>query len=263
MELADLSPEGQKILSHVKANVVLNLLEAVAEYDPEAKKLLAGKKYSIQIMVAGGPKVFVEAKDGKLTFHKGRRFMPSLGLYFPKPIELNKMFSGKKAFVFPLIGGFKFAMALKNFKALMARLQYYMSGAPEVKDNHKAFLAKMLTCATAFGISEVANHDPYVAPNIEHMSDGVVEVFVRSDESIAAHIVKQDDRLYTHKGRSQERSNSRLIFKDVKTAIAVLTGKVNATLAMAMTDIVSEGNRAIIKEVFPVLDRLNMYMSVK
>jgi hypothetical protein len=162
--------------------------------------------------------VFVEARDGKLTFHKGRRFMPSLGLYFPKPIELNKMFSGKKAFVLPLIGGFKFAMALKNFKALMARLQYYMSGAPEVKDNHKVFLAKMLTYATAFGISEVANCDPYVASNVAHMPDGVVEVFVQSEQTVAAHMCSRATGLHTRAGL--ERSQLQLIFQDVKVAIA-------------------------------------------
>lgn len=263
MELSELNRPGQRILSFVKANVVLNLLEAVCEYDEEAKKLLAGKKFTLQINAASGPKVHIKAEGGKLTYVKKPKFWPTLTLYFPKPEELNKMFGGKKAFVLPLIGGVKFASALSTFKALMARLQYYMSGKPEVKDLHRDFLGKLMLYATASGVPEVANHDPYVVPFMHHMPDGVVEVFVKGREDIAACMVKRGGRMVSGKGRSPEPSNTRLIFKDVKTLMAVLGGSVNAAYAMAMTDIVSEGNRAIMKEVFPILDRLSYYMSVK
>ena len=251
----------QRTLSYINCHVLLSLLEPLAEYDGETREMLKGMNFSFQIMVSGGPTGHIVVRDGGVTYKDGKKSFASLSLWFPSPEQMNGMFKGQKSTLIPLFTSFKFPAYIRTFKALSGRFQYYMQGDDQVHQKHREFITALLLEAAARGIKYTAENDPYIAPKVAPIPDGVLDIFVEDKPEIGCSIVKTGAFFTVSRGCSVKKPNAMLIFKDIETAYGVLKGKTNAIVALGLNRVSIRGYLPMVQGIFPVLDRLGQFLS--
>jgi len=265
MKLQELSTLQQEVLSHIKARVILGLMEVLTDRDGEARSLVERQRFTLQVQVIGGPVCHVKVENGTLTFIDARCPLPSLSLLFLSPLKMNQMFSGYKQNPLPLVGSFKFPGIIKSFRKLSARLSYFMEGEGREARDSKVLVTELLLYAAVFGVSAVGEYDEYVRTRVEHMADGVLEVRVAGDGGFSAWLEKKGPSFSVRRVESSagNTANAVLQFNGIESAFDVLTGSKNAMAALGTGEVQIRGRLPMIQTVFQLLDRVGFYMAVK
>ena len=260
MELNELSQEELTTYAFIRSRVLLQLLKEIGKYDSAVKNDFQNR-FSISFAAMNGPQLQLSDRDGQLAVTENGA-LPNVMLWFPKPENMSRMLAQKKAFLLPVPFSLRVGKTLKTFRKGIERLQWYMD--PEnTSEEHADFITKLLLHATAYGIKEVAEHDSYVKPKVDRIADGSIEIYVRDREDLAVWLEKKGDEFTVTPGRCPHPPHARLIFEDAATAKGLMSGKIPALEAVVDEKIKIRGNFPMVQNLFPLMNRLGVFMSVK
>jgi len=250
----------QNVLARLHLSAVLQNIEEIVEYDPEAKKIAGDWNHVLQFSCPGGIAAHIEFGGGKARVFPGTTAMPDIGLWFPAPLLLNRMFTGEGFTVpIPWMGAWKIAL-LKGFTKLAERLEFFLK--PDEKTlsnkNHLEFHTRCLMNTAVFGLKAVGEHDDHVRPLIASARDGVVEFRIKKGP--AAFITVKNGRLHPHKGPAKEPSVV-MELKNYETAFGLFSGKLDAMALMGACDLTVQGYIPLIDKLNAALDRLPAYLN--
>ena len=104
---------------------------------------------------------------------------------------------------------------------------------------------------------EFLNHIDIQPENV-HIPDGTVQAAI--GDSIGLYITAKNGKLTAIKGFA-DKPTARLVFKDLKTAQGVLSGKTDTYAAIAVGDLVMKGFIPMIEHMNPILESVSGYLS--
>ncbi len=240
-----------RIAAFVRASVTIRLIENLRS---EAFASLPDRAVTVHLWASRGPVCSITAgRDGGRAADRARGW-PSLVLYFPRPIDLVRVLSGTRGRVVPIPTGLRFARAGASFRALTGQLT-----AAFADDQTRP---RMLLLATLFALEQVARHDPYVAARLARIPHGTIMVTMANTRAL---IVRDANGLSVRAGQTtgdgvEASANAELEFADTDTALALLTGKISAAIALAERRVLLHGRIPMIQNLFPIIDRVGVYL---
>ncbi|NPA36425.1 MAG: SCP2 sterol-binding domain-containing protein, partial [Chlorobi bacterium] len=222
------------------------------KYDNEAKKLITGKKISIQFTVKNGPEASVIFENNSCRVIKGKIKKPTVILWFTSAAHLNRMFEGK-ANPIPLKGFFKLGFLQKEFTKITEKLEYYLK--PELVDNpDKSYIelnTRMTLIVAAFSLPSIAAYDEKAKITASHIPDGTIQMEVLPDGP-AVHITSKGGKLEAFRGPAVK-PDAIMSMRDFNAANDFLNGKSNPFKAIASGEV-------LIKGIIPMLDNLSLIL---
>ena len=248
------------IKAHLNLYAVLQNLEELIHLDVEMARLTQDWDITIQFVVRNGPAASLTFKSGRCRHQVGRHASPTVKLYFLSPGHLNAMFDGKGTPI-PLRGFTRLGFMSKDFARLTDRLAHYLKPDDRrLADEAYVRINTILTLNTAFhAVKELALLEPVSKGIAAQIPRGGLQVEIMPDGPRVG-ITFEAGNITVRKG-VMEKPMAKMVFKDLRTANALLTGKLNAFLAVAQGDILLQGQIPIIDNVSLILDRVPAYLS--
>jgi len=148
--------------------------------------------------------------------------------------------------------------ALRYFRAAASKAPKILR-APETE---AALRARLLLEIALSALVETANADPYVAPKLAHSPDGLV--VLDAGEGVRRALRKRGTTLALEALPAEgPRPDAVLAFRNPQAAVAVLSGKQSAVVALGACDASIRGLLPLVQGLFSVLDRASQYLAVK
>ena len=110
----------------------------------------------------------------------------------------------------------------------------------------------------AYGIKEVAEHDPEMRPVVEHLPNGTIEIRVKEGPAVHASI---KDGIFSPGIGPAEKPNAVLEIQDLETAWKMLQGDLDLFAAVGSSRIKIRGLVPLLDGINPLLDRLSLYLA--
>lgn len=248
----------------IKANLnlyaVLQNLEDVVAYDEEINRAAKDWNIVIQFSVKGGPKLFIEFKDGKCKVGKGKHKKAKVKLFFTSPEHLNKMMDGDGNPI-PLKGFTKIGFLTKEFPKVTDRLEYYLKPTDDLlKDKEYMEMNTRLTLNTAaFAAAELAVMDSVATLAAQHMGNGILLMKILP-KGPAVNLTIKDGNFSAGKGEV-EYPDAIMEMKNVKIANKFLNGAIDPFTAIASGDVLIKGQTPMLDSISLILDRIPQYLS--
>jgi hypothetical protein len=248
------------IKAHLNLCAVLQNLEDLVKLDGEMARLVHDWDVVVQFSVRNGPAASVTFKNGNCTHEVGRHPNPTIKLYFISPAHLNSMFDGKGT---PIVlrGLTRIGFLKKDFTQLTERLSYYLKpDNNRLADEGYVKINTILTLNTAVhAAKELATLEPSSKRIAAETPHGTFQLEVLPDGPFAC-ITLNADGISVRKGKC-DAPMAKMVFKDLPAANAMLTGRLNAFLAVAQGDVILQGQLPIIDNVNLILDRVPAYLT--
>ncbi len=267
-----LSREEKAILAGIRLSVTAHLVAEVAAVDKDLA-VLCKAPFTLSLAAAGVPgRAKLICRDGAISVWFGDRHGDELGastkgaaggmLLFPNARACARSLAGGRGVIIPLPFGIAFPRALRFFKAAASRAPALLR-SPDLPPTIKA---RLLLAATVHGLSAVAG-DSWLEKRMHHFPDGIAQV-VAGD---ALFLLEKKGRMIRvlenePNGRSDAAAlripDAILTFSSPESAIAVLSGKRQAVVALGAGEVTIAGLLSLIQGLFSVLDRLSWYLGV-
>lgn len=248
------------IKAHLNLYAVLQNLEDLVQLDAEMAQLARDWDITIQFAVRNGPAASLAFKNGTCRHQIGMHPSPTVKLFFLSPGHLNAMFDGK-GMPIPLKGFSRLGFMQKDFAKLTERLEYYLK--PDEKrlaDPIYVRINTILTLNTAIhAVRELAMLEPSSKRIAASIPRGTLQAGVLPDGP-NVNIRFETGGITVRKGVA-EKPSAKMVFKDLATANALLTGRLDAFLAVAQGDVALLGQLPIIDNMNLILDRVPAYLS--
>ena len=248
------------IKAYLNLHAVLQNLEDLVKLDGQMAQLVRDWDVTIDFVVRHGPSAFLEFKNGTCRHGSTAHQRPSVRLYFSSAEHLNRMFDGK-ANPIPLKGFLRLGFLKSEFSQLTDRLTYYLK--PELAkpgDENYLKLNTILTLQTAiYAVKVLATLEPTSKKIAAHIPSGALQVEVLPTGP-CLHLVFGKEGISAAKGPA-ERPMSKMVFKNLQVANALLTGKLDGFLAVGNGDVELRGQLAMVDSVNLILDRVPRYLS--
>ena len=250
--------KNQKVLAYCNLFGVLRNIEFLVNRDEECRKIVAGKNLSIQFKVKNGPSGNLSFKNGQAEMKEGSH--PShILLFFTSPEHFNKMIDGK-ANPIPLKGLTRIGFLTGPFTKLADRLSYYLKPTESLLSDPGYFAMNTeMTFYTAFSsLAQIGNHDPKGIQNAKHIPNGIIQASIGTE--IGLYIDVKNGHLTAYKGFA-EKSNARLVFKDLGAAQGILSRKTDTYVALATGDLLMKGFIPMVEYMNPILELVGGYLA--
>jgi len=261
--LDDLSPGELSILARIRLAVTARLVALAAPLDPELTALSI-KPFRLTLRVPGLPDARVAGLGGgRVEASAGGqepafRGLADMTLRFPSARGCARVLDGANGSVLPLPGGLGAVRALRYFRAAASKAPKILR-APETE---AALRARLLLEIALSALVETANADPYVAPKLAHSPDGLV--VLDAGEGVRRALRKRGTTLALEALPAEgPRPDAVLAFRNPQAAVAVLSGKQSAVVALGACDASIRGLLPLVQGLFSVLDRASQYLAVK
>ncbi|MFA5851488.1 MAG: hypothetical protein WC820_02195, partial [Spirochaetales bacterium] len=183
-------------------------------------------------------------------------------LVFPSAHACARSLAGGRGIIIPLPFGVAFPRALRFFKAATGRAPELLR-SPEVPPQPKA---RLLLAATAHGLAAVAG-DSYLEKRMHHFPDGIVRIgsgdalFLLEKKGRSIQVLESAPDGGAGAATSRV-PDAILSFASPESAIAVLSGKRQAVVALGSGEVTIAGLLPLVQGLFSVLDRLSWYLGV-
>lgn len=247
------------IKAHLNLYAVLQNLEELVRLDHEMAELVRTWDVALQFSVRGGPSAYVEFRDGVCRHGRGVHANPNIKLYFLSPDHLNRMFEGRGTPI-PLSGFRRLGFLRKEFAQLTDRLARYLKPENGAGKNN-GFLSVNTTLTMSTGIHavrELALLDPVCQKLAASTPPGAVQIEILPDGPCMS-VTFGPGQVEVLKSAVQK-PMARMTFKDMHVANALLTGKLDAFLAVAEGDVKLCGVLPMIDNLNLMLDRVEQYL---
>lgn len=248
------------IKAGINLYAILKNLEDLIEVDDSSKRLIEGKKMSIQFLVRNGPKAWLKFANNRCEVGQGKIKGPSVVLWYKSPEHLNKMFDGQ-ANPIPLKGFTKLGFLQNEFTQITDKLAYYLK--PELVDNPSEAYIEVNTRFTltvaAFALPEIAKYEKRSKITASHIKDGNIQLKVLP-EGPAVYLSVIKGVIKATKG-TIEKPDAIMEMKDSKTANAFLNGELNPFKAIASGEVLIKGQTPMLDNLSLILDKVQSYTS--
>jgi uncharacterized protein (DUF1330 family) len=258
-----LTLEEQKVLAYIKSGSAFQLLQLLAEVDAEVQNIIKNKSFTLGLHIAGGMKRSVRIEDGHIKPIDNSTSGSGVIFRFPDAQQLNKLLSGKKSKMIPVIRSLSAGRIISDFKAVTGRIPLYMSPEADFLSENFRIITRLLMNAALRGIKEVAENDSYTKARVAAIPDGIISVRVENESDLEIRLEKKGGSFNLIQGNNGRTANAVLTFNNVNTAYQLFTGKINAVAALGTSDVKIRGRIPMIQGLFPILDRLSYYMAIK
>jgi hypothetical protein len=260
-----LLPAELRVLARFRLDVAAHLAAEAAAADP-AVLAAARRPFVLKLSCPGCPPAFVtcsRAGNGaplQLAAFSGGERPPRGG------VSLTLRFTGPAACARALSGGGGTPIPIPRGPGMGAALSYFRAAAPRaaalIGDQAvpAAARARLMAVAALRGLAAVGSADPALAELLAHMPDGSVAVSAPGSFSLG--VVKRGAGIAAA-GAAPEPASARLSFSSPQSALAVLSGRRSAVVALGAGEVTVNGLLPLVQGMFGVLDRLGEYLAVK
>jgi len=268
ISIGALSGEELAVLAGIRMSVTAHLVAEAAMMDGNLAALCEAP-FALSLAAVGvRGRARLICGDGKVSASFGeRRGGSSRGatggmLVFPSARACARALAGGRGMIIPLPFGAAFPRALRFFRAAASRAPELLR-SPEVPPQSKA---RLLLAATVHGLAAVAG-DSYLEKRMGHFPDGIVRIgagdalFLLEKKGRSIRVLKNapvdgaDPALPWI-------PDAILSFASPESAIAVLSGKRQAVVALGSGEVTIAGLLPLVQGLFSVLDRLSWYLGV-
>jgi hypothetical protein len=247
------------VLARVRMDVAAHLAAEAGVVEPS----LNGQKprpFVLKLACPGCPSAYVvRSRDGTLSAASGGERPRGRG------VSLTLRFLGPAACARALSGGGGTPIPIPRGPGALAALAYFRAAAPRAAGLigdaavPAPARARMLAVAALRGLAAVGSTDPALAQRLEHVPDGTVAV--SAPGAFALGIDRRGARV-SALDAAPERPSARLAFRDAGSALAVLSGRRAAVVALGAGEVTVSGLLPLVQGMFAVLDRLAEYLAV-
>ena len=240
---------------------VLQNLAELCRLDPESQKLIQNWDVGIQFTVLGGPKAWVEFRQGECRVGLGGTSLSEVHLFFVTPGHLNAMFAGSSIPPVPLRGFNRLGFLKNEFPRLTARLEHYLKPGPGMMDD-PAFLAANTTLTlhtAANAVRELAKTESTAMKIAAGTPPGRLQMAV-GDDGPAAWVAFGPNGVDAGRGRV-DRPDATMTFRSIAAAQDVLSGKVDGFTAIGRGDLVVWGMLPLVDNASLIMDRVERYLA--
>jgi hypothetical protein len=259
----ELTTAEVRVLARLRLEMAAHLAAAATQADPSLGETLE-RPFRLRISCPGCPPAYVACRRGDspprlaLTASSGGERPAghvSLTLRFLSASACAKALSGGRAVPIPVPGGPGAGTALNWFRAAAPR------AAALIADTSfpVASRARLMAVAAVRGLAAVGTADAWLADRLAHVPDGSVAVV--ADGSFSLGLEKRGGRI-TASDTAPERPDARLEFARPEAALAVLSGKRQAVVALGAGEVSIRGLLPLVQGLFGVLDRLAHFLAV-
>ena len=250
--------KDEKVLAHCNLFGVLGAIPTLLELDPEAARLVAGKRISIGFSVKDGPRATLSFADGKAELREGIEKC-SIKLYFPSCKKFNGMIDGT-ATPLPVSGFWHVGFLLGAFVKLTDILSAYLR--PEPKDLEDPVFFERSTVlmlhVIAGAVAQVGNCDKVGQFSASNIVDGVIRLTVGDQYAVG---VRAEGHRLTALHTDPGEGFSEMRFDSLLTARALFDGKINAVAAVGLGKVRIGGMISQVDNVNRILDRVSFYLA--
>ena len=238
--------------ARINLNAVLRTLERLPALDPETARLVAGPRQTIQFRAPGVATCRVVLGGGAISHHGGPG-PHTIGLLFPRPVMVNKMFDGTGSPI-PTRGLTKISYLTGPFTQITDRLTRALKPTPELlaDPDYRTANSTLTLYLAVYALAEIGNSDDAGRTIASHMADGDIQLAVRNGPALVLTI--RDHRLTVTPGMSPHR-RARMVFADLDSAGAVLRGELASYTAIGRELITIGG-------FVPLLDHMNKLLGL-
>lgn len=236
--MADREVELVRTKAFLKAAVPL--LEEVVAADPSLQKMIAKWNCAVQFQVKNEePAAYLLFEGGTLKVIQGKHQKPTITFTFKDCVTINAFFTGKN--VLFGIKGLSHILLLAKIVKLLMKLKMLMPAYVCKSEAEKELKVKLLMYMVAFALQEMSeNDDEYIKRLTQTARKKVVEWTVALHEP-AVWVRIDEGKIKATKGRTDRRPYVSMDFKDVESALKVLTSEVGALDAMRLQLVSSRG----------------------
>jgi hypothetical protein len=250
------APVYERIRARMHLHAVLPRLVELALLDDEARATAAKLGLRLEMSVLGGPRMVLIFDGGRVTATRDAR--SSLGLLFPTPGALNRMFDGGKVVPIPHGALWKLGQ-MKAFEQLTTTLTRYLKpSAADLAD--PAFRAKHVELSLLVGLSAC---DAIFAldPKVERIRGALHDATIQYDvgDQVSAHVRIDHGVITAHRGRVAN-PTAGIRIRDVDLAVELIAGRVDTFAAVGACDLVLYGMLPVVDEFNALFDRVGLYL---
>lgn len=250
--------KDEKTLAFINFYAIFGALSELCRLDPEAAKLVFGKKISIGISVKNGPCGTLFFDDGKCTIAEGISGV-DIKLPFSSCAKFNGMIDGTVTPI-PSKGFTKIGFLTKCFIPLTDILTKYLRATDEaLSDPNFMRISTYLTFyVVSEAISQIANNDPIGRASASYIVDGTAKLAIGDELGVG--IIAKDHILKTVH-TMPESFMSYMVFGDVVLANQLFSGKVNSVACVGKGMIRIGGMISQVDNINRILDRVSLYLA--
>lgn len=251
------APVRERIRARMHLHAVLPRVAELVLQDDEARSVAAGLDVRLELGVLGGPRMVLVFDGGRVTATRDAR--SNLGLLFPSPQALNRMFDGGKVVPIPHGSLWKLAQ-MKGFERLTAILTRYLKPSPtDLAD--PAFRAKHVELSLLVGLSAC---DAVFAldPKVERVRGALHDATIQYDvgDAVSAFVKIDHGVITAHRGRTAN-PTAGIRIRDVDLAVELIAGRVDTFAAVGACDLKLYGLLPVVDEFNALFDRVGLYLN--
>lgn len=266
----ELGPDELRTLARIRLAVTARLVALAASRTPELAGLIE-KPFRLCLRAPGLPPARLACLGGRVEASAGDqkpvfRGPADLTLRFASVLDCARVLDGAKGRVWPMPGGLGAVRALRFFRSAAQAAPRLL----KAKDTPAALRARLLLEAAVSALVETAASDSYTEPKLAHAPDGLV--LVDAGEGVRRALRKrgaslslaaQPEPTSAEDGLAGGRPDAVLAFQNPEAAVAVLSGKRSAVVALGSLEASIRGLVPLVQSLFAVLDRASQYLAVK
>jgi|GEM_PF-2982671 len=251
------------VKSHLNLRAVIPALGELAARDEEARGIAKRAKGTVQLSLVNGPTTVVDfAGDGGVRVNGEAQMLPSVGMLFPRPSVINKMFAGETAIPILWKGITKLGL-IKAFGDLAQRLDAVIGDPDTYLKEHPDQLhtvVSLLFGVATRGVAVLANTDEHIKPIIAGTPRGVANFILgEGEQEIACHFTLTDEGLAVASGK-HPKANADLIIPDLAQAFELFQGRLDAMAAACNGTVIMKGHLMLLDGINTTLGRLGSYL---
>jgi hypothetical protein len=262
--IEQLSSREVVVVARLRLEVAAHLAAATTGVDPSLAEA-ARRPFLLKLSCPGCPPAYVSCRKGSAphplsvsAVSGGRRpkGLVSLTLRFTSPRACAKALSGAGGMPIPIPGGPGALAALRWFRAAAPRAGAALADATIPI----AARARLAATAAVYGLAAVGSADPWLADRLAHVPDGTTAIVAEGAFSLG---VRKRGKLIEAFDEAPERPSARLEFGGPEAALAVLSGKRPAVVALGSGEVTIRGLLPLVQGLFGVMDRLSDLLAVR
>ncbi|MCX8064575.1 MAG: hypothetical protein N3G21_05310 [Candidatus Hydrogenedentes bacterium] len=248
------------IKAELYLRAILPTLSDLVKVDTKAKSIIENRKISILLNLRNVTKTLLKVDNGKIISITNPNECGNIHLYFISPEHALGVFEQGKLPI--LLRGFTKISFLRNeFDALSKRLEYFLKPTENLSlDERKISVALQFKSALRMG--EVLGETDEVCQTIlKNTTPGILKISI-DEIGFEAYFGNINGKWkYIECPDKGQAVSSTLSFKNLETAEAMLTNKLDTFSALGLGNIQIWGLVPIIDNVGLVLSRINYFIS--